>query len=140
MTQYSTVVEWKEDLDGFLNCGNGHTAVFSFPPEFGGRKGVFTPEDAFVASINMCVHMTFLAACRKARVNLVRYECEARGEAERQAGDTYWFSKLTLYPKIVVKGSSVETIHRLLGIAKKMCIVANSIKCPIETLPEIRLE
>jgi organic hydroperoxide reductase OsmC/OhrA len=140
MTQYSTIVEWTKDLDGFLKCGNGHTAVFSFPPEFNGRKGVFTPEDAFVASLNMCIHMTFLAVSRKARLNLVRYECEAKGETESEIGNLYHFSKVTLYPKIVVKGSSMETVQRLLGIAKKNCIVSNSVKCPVEISPEIKLE
>jgi organic hydroperoxide reductase OsmC/OhrA len=140
MIEFSTHVKWTRDLDGLLTCGNGHTVTFSFPPEFGGRKSVFTPEDSFVASLNMCIHMTFLAVSKKARLNLVGYECEAKGEAESEIGNIYHFSKVTLYPKIVVKGSSLETVHRLLGIAKKNCIVSNSVKCPIEILPEIKLE
>jgi organic hydroperoxide reductase OsmC/OhrA len=140
MTEYSTVVEWKNDMYGFLRCGNGHEAAFSFPPEFNGKKGVFTPEDAFVASLNMCIHMTFLVVCRKARINLVRYECEAKGETKSEVGNIYYFSKVTLHPRIVVKGSTMETIQRLLGIAKKNCIVSNSVKCSVDILPEITLQ
>ncbi len=140
MIQYSTVVEWTKNLDGFLRCGNGHTATFSFPPEFNGRKDTFTPEDAFVASINMCIHMTFLAVSRKARLNLVRYECEAKGEAEPEIGNIYHFSKVTLYPKINVKNTTVETVQRLLGIAKKNCIVSNSVKCSVEIFPDITVQ
>jgi organic hydroperoxide reductase OsmC/OhrA len=81
--------------------------------------------------------MTFLTVCRKARINLVRYECEAKGETKSEMGNIYHFSKVTLYPRIVVKGSSIEAIQRLLGIAKKNCIVSNSVKCSVEILPEI---
>ena len=127
-------------MNGFLKCGNGHETIFSFPPEFNGRGDVFAPEDAFVASLNMCMHMTFLAVCRKARINLVRYECVAKGETKSEMGNIYCFSKVTLHPRIVVKGSTVETVQRLLGIAKKNCIVSNSVKCSVEILPEITLQ
>jgi organic hydroperoxide reductase OsmC/OhrA len=140
MSEYSTYVEWKKQFGGVLKCGNGHSAFFSSPPEFGGKKGTFTPEDAFVASVNMCIHMTFLKVATRARLNLLQYECEAIGETESEIGNMYHFSKITLRPKIVVKDSSEEKVLRLVKIAEKNCIVSNSVKCTVEVQPEIILK
>jgi uncharacterized OsmC-like protein len=140
MSEYSTYVEWKKEFGGVLKCGNGHSANFSSPLEFGGKKDTFTPEDAFVASVNMCIHMTFLKVATRARLDLVQYECEAKGETESEIGNIHYFSKVTLRPKIVVKDSSEEKVLRLLKIAEKNCIVSNSVKCLVEVLPDIILK
>jgi len=62
MPVYITKVVWTGGHDGELTCGNGPKMSFSAPPIMQGRSGVMTPEDAFVAALNMCFHLMFIWA------------------------------------------------------------------------------
>ena len=61
MPVYKTKVVWTGGHDGELSCGNGPKMSFSAPPALQGRSGVMTPEDAFVAALNMCYHLMFIS-------------------------------------------------------------------------------
>ena len=79
MPVYKTKVVWTGGHDGELTCGNGPKMSFSAPPALQGRSGVMTPEDGFVAALNMCYHLMFIWATERLKIQLVSYECEAEG-------------------------------------------------------------
>ena len=88
----------------------------------------------------MCIQITFLNVIQKARLDIIKYRCEAVGELESMIGNIFKFSRITLQPQIEVKGSTKERIIKLLEIAKKNCIISNSVKCKIELKPKIIVE
>lgn len=57
---YKTWVKRTGKRKGYLKCGNGPEMEFGAPPGAHGREGWLTPEDAFVAAVNTCIHMMFL--------------------------------------------------------------------------------
>ena len=140
MPVYTTKVVWRGGHDGELVCGNGPKMDFSAPPALQGRIGVMTPEDAFVAALNMCFHLMFIWAVERLRIQLVSYECEAEGHVVDLLDRTSIFERAVLRPVIKVKADSVERVGKALEWAGKYSLVASSIKPPILVEPKIESE
>jgi organic hydroperoxide reductase OsmC/OhrA len=136
---YETTVTWKGEHWGHLKCGNGPEMEFSAPPDLHGHTGVMTPEDAFVAAANMCVMMMFLWAAERFKIDLISYECKAEGEKKIELDRTEIFTKVTLWPKIKVRGTEEKRVRRALQSATKYSLVANSIKGEVIVEPEITI-
>lgn len=140
MPVYTTKVVWTGGHDGELTCSNGPKMSFSAPPILQGRSGVMTPEDAFVAALNMCFHLMFIWATERLKIQLVSYECEAEGHVLDLLDRTSTFERTVLRPTIKVKANSVQRVGKALEWARKYSLVANSIKAPVLVEPKIRSE
>ncbi len=136
---YETTVTWKGEHRGHLACGNGTEMEFSAPPELYGHAGVMTPEDAFVAAVNMCVMMMFLWAAERFKLDLVSYECRAEGEKRTELDRTETFSRVILRPQIKVRDADEKLARRALQSAAKYSLVANSIKGEVAVEPQITM-
>jgi organic hydroperoxide reductase OsmC/OhrA len=114
--------------------------VFSAPPTLQGRSGVMTPEDAFVAALNMCFHLMFIWASERLKIQLVSYECEAEGHVVDLLDRTSTFNRTVLKPTIKVKIDSVKRVEKALAWARKYSLIANSIKSQVSVEPKIETE
>ena len=137
---YHTDVRWMGEHWGELRCGNGPTLPFSAPPDAQGHEGVLTPEDAFVAAVNMCVMLMFVWACERLRLDLVSYECHAEGTKVVALDRTETFERVVLRPRIAVRGADRKRLERALEWATKYSLVANSITSTLVMEPEIELQ
>jgi len=143
---YDTTVTWKGEHWGHIVMGNGPEMDFSAPPDAQGHAGVFTPEDAFVASVNTCIMMMFIWATERFKLNLLSYECRAEGTKLVELDRTEIFTDLRLCPHIRVGANGddpavVESrIHRALKAARKYSLVANSVKSEVIIEPTIEIE
>jgi len=113
---------------------------FSAPPTLQGRAGVMTPEDSFVASLNMCFHLMFIWATERLKIQLVSYECEAEGHVIELLDRTSTFERIVLRPMIKVKANSIKRVEKALKWARKYSLIANSIKSSILVEPTIHSE
>lgn len=142
---YHTTVNWKGAHWGHIVMGNGPEMDFSAPPDAQGHAGVFTPEDAYVASANTCIMMMFIWATERYKLNLLSYECRAEGTKLIELDRTEIFTHLKLWPKIRISAGSepVEAVkkraNRALLSAQKYSLVANSVKSEITVEPEIEI-
>lgn len=108
------------------------------PPEFKGEAGVWTPEDLFVAAVNICTMTTFLAFASRRHLPLLGYESDAEGLLEFVDG-VYRFTRVTLRPEIVVEtGAAVADAEKILHDAHLNCLIANSIKAEVIIDPIIK--
>jgi organic hydroperoxide reductase OsmC/OhrA len=108
------------------------------PPEFKGEEGVWSPEDLFVASVDVCVFTTFAAFAEKKQLPVVSYASEAEGFLEFSDGE-YQFTRVIVHPKIVVESSEyIEEAKRIIEDAHKKCLISNSIKGKTIVEPIIR--
>jgi organic hydroperoxide reductase OsmC/OhrA len=143
---YNTTVRWEGEHWGHLSMGNGPEMKFSAPPDAHGHAGVFTPEDAFVASANMCIMMMFIWATERFRLKLLSYECRTEGTKLIELDRTETFTRLRFQPRIriSVAGEPRATIEartkRALQAAQKYSLVANSVKSEIVIEPEVTIE
>lgn len=140
MPVYWTKVVWKGGHEGELTCSNGPKMTFSAPPTLQGRIGVMTPEDAFVAALNMCFHLMFIWASERLKIQLVSYECEAEGHVVDLLDRTSTFNRTVLKPTIKVKIDSVKRVEKALAWARKYSLIANSIKSQVSVEPKIETE
>jgi organic hydroperoxide reductase OsmC/OhrA len=137
MAIYTNKVEWRGAHLGFTSCQNGVGMEFSAPPDLFGMPNVLTPEDAFMAAANTCYHMMVIWAMERFRIELVSFECEAEGEVEEFMDRTSWFKKVTLFPRIVVKGKTEEVVRRALDMALKYSTICQSLKSEVSVIPKI---
>ena len=140
MPIYTSKVVWTGGHDGELTCSKGPKMSFSAPPALQGRSGVMTPEDAFVAALNMCYHLMFIWATERLKIQLVSYECEAEGHVVDLLDRTSIVERTVLRPLIKVKAVSVDRVAKALDWARKYSLVANSIRSQVTVEPKVESE
>jgi len=137
---YKTTVTWKEEKKGFLCSFGKETIEISTPPEFKGHEGLWTPEDLFVASVNVCIKTTFLHYAQKNNFEFLSYESDAEGILE-SVENKFMFSEIKVSPKIVVTSNDkVEKAKELVKLAEENCLISDSIKSKVTVEPEISIE
>jgi len=134
---YTTQVEWLENRAGVLRSEGKPEFRVSSPPEFKGEAGVWTPEDLFVAAVNVCTMTTFLAFAQRLQLPIVSYSSEAEGVLEFVEGG-YRFTRVVLRPRIVVETEeAVEQAGKTFHDAHEKCLISNSIRATVLVEPNI---
>ena len=135
---YHTSVKWTEQRKGFISCVGKPEIQVATPPEFKGHEGIWSPEDLFVASANVCLMRTFLAVAERAGLAFTSYESEAEGRLELVDGK-FQFTAMTLKPTITlsVKADAAKA-KELIEKAEANCLISNSMKARISLEPTIR--
>lgn len=137
--RFESEVRWKSGRRGVI-CSSGKPDVeVSSPPEFKGEAGIWTPEDMFVASVNVCTLMTFAAFAQNKGLAVAAYESDAEGVLEFEEG-SYRFTEIILHPHIVVKSQDdVDKAREIIESAHKKCLITNSITAQVKVFPELRV-
>jgi len=139
MPVYTNKVVWKGEHLGYTYCGNGTEMNFSAPPALYGHPNMMTPEEAYLMSINTCIHMMVLWAMKRFKLDLASFECTAEGEVEEHIDRTSWFKKVVLKPKITVRGGSEGVVKRAIQMARKYSTIAESVKSEIIIEPKVEV-
>jgi organic hydroperoxide reductase OsmC/OhrA len=137
--RFESDVAWTQEKECTV-CAPGKPEIqLSSPPEFKGRAGIWTPEDMFVASVNVCTLMTFLAYARHKNLGLAGYESSAEGVLEYSNGK-YRFTEITIHPHVTVKSrEEIELAREILQDAHNNCLISNSIAAQVKLLPDFRV-
>jgi organic hydroperoxide reductase OsmC/OhrA len=137
---YHTKLAWLENKSGTLSAEGKPSFRVASPPEFKGEAGVWTPEDMFVASVDICTMTTFMAFAQHLQLPIVSYESSAEGTLEFIDGG-YRFTKVVLKPKIIVRTEEAvdQTLHTL-DNAHESCLIARSIHAEVMIEPVIRVQ
>ena len=135
---YETEIEWKGERDLKLAGGKRPAIDAGAPPEFKGREANWSPEHLFVASLNTCYSLTFLAIAEFSKVALVSFASSAKGKLEKVTGSTYQVTEIVVKPRVVIASADdLARMPRILQKAKENCFVSNSIKATITIEPEV---
>lgn len=136
---YHTNIQWTSDRQGTLRSDGKPDLSVSSPPEFKGIPGVWTPEDLFVASVEICQMSTFLSFAIRKELPLQSYRSHAEGTLEFVDGN-YRFTKVVIAPEIVVgSGWTAEQVEALVHSAHDHCLIGNSITAQVVVEPKITL-
>lgn len=134
---YTTTVEWAGARSGTLLSGSKPRLRVSSPPEFKGEAGVWTPEDLFVAAVNICLMTTFQAFAAKLELPIVAYSATADGLLEFADGG-YRFTTIHVRPTITIADSRfVPEVARTLDDAHRNCLISNSISADVVVEPHL---
>jgi peroxiredoxin-like protein len=113
---------------------------FSAPPEFRGVPGHWTPEHFFVISVASCYVSTFSGIADISHFEFISLDLEAEGILKKEEG-ALRFSTIVLLPVVkIAREEDRERALRLLEKAEKSCLIARSIKCPVELRPQVKVE
>ncbi len=135
---YHTTVKWTEQRKGVTSCAGKPEVQVATPPEFKGHAGIWSPEDLFVASANVCLMTTFLAVAERAGLAFSSYESTAEGRLELVEGK-FQFTAITVRPSITLKsGDDVTLAKGLIEKAERNCLISNSMKATVTLEPVIR--
>jgi peroxiredoxin-like protein len=134
---YRTAVKWTEQKKGTITCEGKPDIQVATPPEFKGHEGIWSPEDLYVASANICLMTTFLAVAERAGLTFTSYHCEAEGRLELVEGK-FQVTVITLRPQIALQsGSDAAKAKELIEKAEANCLISNSMKTRIALEPTI---
>lgn len=135
---YQTSVKWTEQRKGVIACEGKPDVQVATPPEFKGHEGIWSPEDLFVASANICLMTTFLAVAERAGLAFSTYESAAEGRLELVEG-TFQFTTIAIRPIITLKsGDDADKAKELIEKAERNCLISNSMKANVTLEPVIR--
>jgi len=135
---YHTAVRWTEERKGVISCAGKPDVEVATPPEFKGHDGIWSPEDLFVASANICLMTTFLAVAGRAGLAFTSYESSAEGRLELVEGK-FQFTEITLKPVITLPaGGDAAKAKELIEKAEANCLISNSMKATVMLAPTIR--
>ena len=134
---YQTDVKWTEQRKGITSCAGKPDVQVATPPEFKGHEGIWSPEDLFVASVNVCLMTTFLAVAERAGLAFSSYESTAEGRLELVDGK-FQFAAITIRPFIRVQArNDVDKAKELIEKAERSCLISNSMKANVTLEPVI---
>jgi organic hydroperoxide reductase OsmC/OhrA len=123
--------------EGIIESRGKPSIKLSTPVEFGGKPGIWTPEELLVASVNSCFMTTFSYYAVKKDFKFISYESQAEGIVELFEMK-YSFSRIIIRPKIIVRSKDdIETAENLLIVSEEKCFITNSVKSKIILEPEI---
>ena len=128
---YQTSVKWTEQRKGTNSCTGKPDVQVATPPEFKGHENIWSPEDLFVASANVCLMTTFLSVAERAGLTFSLYESTAEGRLEIVEGK-FQFTAITIRPSITLKpGGDAAKAKELIEKAEHNCLISNSMKAKV---------
>lgn len=128
---YRTFTEWLGGKAATIG-GEGKPTVLV-------DKGVWTPEDLFIAAIETCLLMSFATIVDKEALRVDAYYSESVGLLEFAEGRDQ-FTRVIVRPTIVVADdATIEPALKAIQQAQRNCLVANSLLTTVIVEPDIRL-
>ncbi len=125
---YRTAVRWTEQKKGTITCDGKPEIQVATPPEFKGHEGIWSPEDLFVASVNVCIMSTFLSFADRAGLAFLSYQSEAEGRLELVEGK-FQVTVISIRPCITLQpGGDSTKAKELIEKAEANCLISHSIK------------
>ncbi len=109
------------------------------PPEFGGDPTCWSPEHLLVSAAALCFWSTLEWFARRRGVPLAGLECSAEGDVAR-TGDGFAFSGIRLEVSASTSVGQESALRELMEVAKKSCLVARSLACPVELSATVTTE
>lgn len=136
---YHTSINWIGEKKGKLMCEGKPDILVACPPEFGGHPGIWSPEDFFLASVEICTMTTFLWFVNREGIKLETYQSNASGTAEL-VGHVFRFSSIVIKIKIGVKSEEDRIkVERVLKKLPRVCVVSKSIHTDVKIEADIFL-
>jgi len=109
------------------------------PPEFGGDGAHWSPEHLLVASAALCYWNTLEWFARRSAVPVLGFSCSARGSVAK--GDSgLRFTGIRLEATATAAAGQESQLSQLMEVAKKSCLVASSLACPVELVATVRVD
>ena len=135
--QFETSVEWNNEHLGTVRAENRPDIDISCPPVFCESPGDrWTPEDFYIASVEMCFMLTLKLFCERVDVAFESYKSRAVGTLE-VVNKKICVTRIDIYPEIrVADEHTLNKVQRLVKGSNRNCLVTESIKTEVSLHPK----
>jgi organic hydroperoxide reductase OsmC/OhrA len=124
-----------------ISAPNKPVLAGSSDPAFRGDPSRYNPEELLVASVSACHMLWYLHLCAVNDVTVISYTDAAEGIMQENEDGSGQFTEVVLRPEVrISKDSDPRAATRLHADAHRNCFIANSVRFPITTKPEITVE
>lgn len=132
--RYDTELEWSGGRAGVSRSGDRAPLDTAPPEEFPGGDGtVWSPEHLFLAAIQSCTMLSFLAHCAHNGIEVVGYRARTTGELTRREQDRrYAFTGVQMTVLATVAGGHAGAARELTAKAERDCFVSASTTAAVE--------
>jgi organic hydroperoxide reductase OsmC/OhrA len=132
---YRAELAWTGGRAAAVTAGERPALVVAPPPDFpAGDDSQWSPEHLFLASIQSCTMLSFIAHAAHAGVELVGYESHAVGRLARRESDRrYAFEVVEMVVMARVAGGHVEAARGLTSKAERDCFISASTTAEVRT-------
>jgi organic hydroperoxide reductase OsmC/OhrA len=138
--EYEDELLWNGKRRGAVIARSAPPLEVAAPPEFGGERGVWNPEQLLLAAANACLMSTFIAYARKVRIEVVGYSCGGLAELTPDAEGGLAITRVTLKPVVLVgHEADVARASKLMVTAERNCLIGRSLRCQTRVLPSVRV-
>ena len=138
--EYKTRLNWTGERKGTLSSDGKPDVFGACPPEFGGHENIWTPEDMFVASVELCTMSTFLWLAAKQKLEIKSYKSQAIGKASMADGKMKYVS-LEVKPEVIVfEEEDIARAEKVFEDIEKWCLITNSISTKVDIEPNVNIE
>jgi peroxiredoxin-like protein len=137
--QYEVNLQWNHDRKGTLSSpGMPEQIEVVTPPDFyKGIPGFWSPEHLFVASVASCFMTTFLGIAENSKLEYCNLKIQATGVVDKVEGK-FQVTYITLNPTATIPSNvSKEKAMRVIEMAERNCLIANSVKTIIQLRAEV---
>lgn len=136
---FQTSAAWQEGVEGLLSSPGLPNLAVSTPPELRGPAGRWGPETLYIAAIEACLMLTFLALARSKGLTVAAYSSDAEGLLEPIDG-LHVVSKVTVRPQITVKtAADIPTAQALAAQMHERCFISNSVESEVVVEPSFSI-
>lgn len=136
---YRTAAQWTSGRSGLVGAAGKPSLEVSSPPEFKGEAGRWTPEDLFVAAIDLCTMTTFVSFAQRVNLPLLSYRSEAEGVLEFM-DDGFRFTRVVLRPAVVLAdAAAVEPAAKAMRDAHQACLIGRSVSAEVVVEPRFEV-
>jgi len=131
---YQTTYQWlAEAADGVIYI-KGHAELPVGTPNDLMR---YCPEHLLVAAAETCLANYVIMLAGMSKLELKGYRSSAEGELEHNGKAGYRFKRIIIRPELTIAGTSQVLADQILKKAHNVCLIANSLNCPVDIEPRI---
>lgn len=129
--QYELTVTAVGDRLGRVSSGPRPDIIGGPPAQFGGRDDWWSPEHLLLGAVSLCLLTTFEALVAARGVTVIDYASQVKGILDRTTEGPV-FTSIVLDVALKVPEAQKERAVELLERAKRLCIVSQALKPPVD--------
>ena len=135
--QYEVDLKWDTESKGKLSCPllseNIDVAICQDLSK--GMPNLWSPEHLFVAAVESCFMLTFLAMATKSNLRIIAYKSKGFGTVDKPDSE-FQVIDILLKPTVIITVSSdMNSVLKMLERSAKRSPIANSIKTRLHLSP-----
>jgi organic hydroperoxide reductase OsmC/OhrA len=131
---YEAELVWRGGRRGAITAGARPELAVQPPPEFpAGDESGWSPEHLFLASIQSCTMLSFVAHCAHRGLEIVSYRSTAEGSLSQNAERRYAFQTVSMVVYVRMSGGHAAAARELTARAERDCFISASTTADVST-------